>query len=60
MQTTEEWSHLKDFETVQGLVPETGQYKSRPGNTTSSKLAFFFSEYTGEIVMKLQSQLETY
>lgn len=32
MLTTREWSYLNVLEMIQSLLPEIGQYKSRPGN----------------------------
>lgn len=58
MLTTKEWSYLKDLETIQNQFPENGQYVSRPGNKSSSKLAFSPKSWS-EIVLKLQSQVET-
>lgn len=41
MLTTKEQRYLKDLEMMYGLLPESGQYNSRPGHESSSKLAFF-------------------
>lgn len=42
MLTTKEQRYLKDLEMMYGLLPESGQYSSRPGHESSSKLAFFW------------------
>lgn len=42
MLATKEQSYLKDLKMINGLLPESGQYNSRPGQKSSSKLAFFW------------------